>query len=132
MSQENVEIVRRGIDAWNRGDRDETLAAYAPDVEWHTTGRFADRGVYRGPAGVERLMAELDEDIEQLTFSVSEVRAVGDNVFIAVTATGKGRQSKAGFEQQLWYVNTFRDGLIVRVEAYADRTQALEAAELKE
>ena len=91
MSQENVEIVRRGIDAWNRGDRDETLAAYAPDVEWHTTGRFADRGVYRGPAGVERLMAELDEDIEQLTFSASEVRAVGDNVFIAVTATGTGK-----------------------------------------
>ena len=132
MSQENVEIVRRGIDAWNRGDRDAVLAAYAPDVEWHTTGRFADRGVYRGAAGVERLMAEIDEDIEQLTFSVSEVRAVGDKVFIAVAAEGRGRQSKAGFEQRYWYVNTFRDGLIVRVDSYADRTQALEAAGLSE
>ena len=27
MSQENVKLVRRGIGAWNRGDRDETLAA---------------------------------------------------------------------------------------------------------
>src|SRR5688572_516719 len=115
MSQENVEIVLNGIGAWNRGDRDEVLAAYAPDVEWHTTGRFADRGVYRGAGGVERLMAEINEDIEQLTFTASEVRAVGDKVFIAVTATGRGRQSKAGFEESLWYVNTFRDGLIVRV-----------------
>ena len=132
MSQENVEIVRRGIDAWNRGDRHETLAAYAPDVEWHTSGLFADRGVYRGPAGVERLIEELDEDIEQLTFSASEVRAVGDKVFIAVMARGRGRQSKAGFEQPLWYVNTFRDGLITRVDTYPDRTEALEAAALRE
>jgi hypothetical protein len=29
MSQENVEIVRQGIDAWNRGDRDEWLAGWA-------------------------------------------------------------------------------------------------------
>ena len=42
MSQENVEIVRRGINAFNRGDLDEVLADYAPDVEWHTTGEFAD------------------------------------------------------------------------------------------
>ena len=77
-------------------------------------------------------MAEIDEDIEQLTFSVSEVRAVGDKVFIAVAAEGRGRQSKAGFEQRYWYVNTFRDGLIVRVDSYADRTQALEAAGLSE
>ena len=48
MSEENVESVRRGIDAWNRGDLDEWLAGFAQDGELHTTGRFADRGVYSG------------------------------------------------------------------------------------
>jgi ketosteroid isomerase-like protein len=33
MSQENVEIVRRGLDAWNRRDWDEALKDAAPDVE---------------------------------------------------------------------------------------------------
>ena len=51
MSQENVEKIRRGIDAWNRGDRAEALAYYAPEAEWHTSGEFADQGVYRGTQG---------------------------------------------------------------------------------
>ena len=51
MSQENVENVRRGIDAWNRGDLDAWLAGFAPKAELHTTSRFPDRGVYRGVPG---------------------------------------------------------------------------------
>ena len=75
MSQENVENTRRGIDAWNRGDLDEWLAGFAPEAEFHTTGRFADRGVYRGRAGLERYWAEIREDIEELSLSVSDMRA---------------------------------------------------------
>jgi ketosteroid isomerase-like protein len=33
VSQENVEVLRRMIDAFNRGDRDEALADYAAEVE---------------------------------------------------------------------------------------------------
>jgi hypothetical protein len=41
MSQENVELVRRWIDAGNRADLDGWLSGFAPDAEWHTSGRFA-------------------------------------------------------------------------------------------
>ena len=34
MSQENVEIVRRGFDAFNRRDLDAFLALFDPDVEF--------------------------------------------------------------------------------------------------
>jgi ketosteroid isomerase-like protein len=132
MSQENVEIVRRGIDAWNRGDLDEFLTGMAPEVEWHTTGRFADERVYRGHAGVARLTAQFEEDIEELNVSISEIRAIGDKVFLASTLKGRGKQSKAGFEEPLWYVVTLRDGLLVRVESYTDPTPALEAAGMRE
>lgn len=132
MSQQNVDTLRRSIDAWNRGDRAEALADHAPDVEWHTSGEFADQGVYRGHAGLERLWAELEEDVEDLRFSVFETRAAGDEVFVAMTMDGRGKLSKARFEQPSWYVVTFRDGLIARVEAYVDPAQALEAAGLPE
>ena len=33
-SQENVEVVRRGWDAWQRGDMDALVSIYAPDVVW--------------------------------------------------------------------------------------------------
>jgi ketosteroid isomerase-like protein len=132
MSQENVETARRSIDAWNRGDLDGWLACFAPEVEWHTTGRFVDRGVYRGRAGLERYWAEIHEDTEEVSLSISDLRASGDKVFQAVTGRGRGKRSKAGFEQPIWFVTTFRDGLIVRVETYADSAQALEAAGLSE
>jgi ketosteroid isomerase-like protein len=132
MSQEKVERFRRWMDAWNRGDLDGWLAGFAPEAEWHTTGRFADRGVYRGRAELERYWADQREDMEALSRSFSDVRAVGDRMFAAGTMRGRGKRSKAGVEQAFWYAVTFRDGLVVRVEVYGDPTQALEAAGLSE
>jgi ketosteroid isomerase-like protein len=132
MSQENVEVVRRSIDAFNRGDRDTWLADFAPEAEWQTTGRFADAGVYRGRAGLERFWAELREDIEGLSVSVSDIRATGDRVFVAGMGGGRGKRSKAHAEEPVWYVVTLRNGRIVRVQGFASRDAALEAAGLRE
>jgi ketosteroid isomerase-like protein len=132
MSEENVEIVRRWIDAGNRADLDGWLSGFAPDAEWHTSGRFADRGVYRGRGGLTRYWTELQEDIEELTLSVSEIRAIGDKVFVAATLMGRGRGSKARFEERAWLVTTCCDGRVERVEAYLDPDDALEAAGLSE
>jgi hypothetical protein len=80
MSQENVDIVRNWIDAGNRADLDGWLPA--SPLEWHTSGRFADRCVYRGREGLTRYWTEVQEDIEDLISSVSEIRAIGDTVFL--------------------------------------------------
>ena len=88
MSRENVENVRRGIDAFNRGDLDEWLSGFAPEAELHTTGRFPDENVYRGRAGLERYWAEIHEDVEEVSVSISDLRANGDRVFQAVTGRG--------------------------------------------
>jgi ketosteroid isomerase-like protein len=133
MPEENVEIVRRSIDAFNRGDIDEALIDYAPEAEWHTSGRFADLGIYRGRSGLKQLWAEVQEDMEGLSLSITDIRAVGaDRVFVAEVATGRGKRGKARYEQRIWYVVTFRDRLITRVETYFDSVQALEAAGLSE
>ena len=132
MSEENVEIVTRGIDAWNWGDLNEFLTGFAPDAELHTTGRFADQGVYRGHAGLKRYWAEIREDMESST-SISDIRAVGEGrVFVAAVIANRGRRSKARIEAPYWFVATFRDGLVVRLATYAGREQALEAAGLSE
>jgi ketosteroid isomerase-like protein len=132
MSQKNVENVRRGIDAWNRADLDEWLAGFTPEAELHTTGRFPDQAVYRGRTGLERYWAEIHEAAEEVSLSISELRPIGDKVFQAVTASGRGKQSKVPVEQPIWLVTTVRDGLATRVETYVDRAEALEAAGLRE
>jgi ketosteroid isomerase-like protein len=132
MSQENVENVRRGIDAWNRGDLDGWLAGFAPEAEVHTTSRFPDERVYRGRAGLERYWAEIHETAEEVSLSITDLRARGDRVFQAMTGRGRGKRSKVPMEQPIWLVTTLRDGLAVRVENYVDRDKALEAAGLSE
>jgi uncharacterized protein len=130
MSQENIEVVLRSIEAFNRGDRDAWLADFAPEAEWHTTGRFADAGVYRGRAGLERFWAELQEDIEELSVSASDIRATGDRVFVAGMGGGRGKRSKAHSEEPISYVVTLRNGRIARVQGFTSRDEALNAAGL--
>jgi ketosteroid isomerase-like protein len=49
MSEENVEIVRRVYEAWNRGDLDWLLNHSAPDFEFRTTRLFPNLELaYRG------------------------------------------------------------------------------------
>jgi ketosteroid isomerase-like protein len=98
----------------------------------HTTGRFPDQRVYRGRAGLERYWAEIHEAAEEISLSISDLRASGDRVFQAVTARGRGKLSKVPVEQPIWTVTTLRDGVAVRVENYVDRSEALEAAGLRE
>jgi ketosteroid isomerase-like protein len=132
MSRENVETLRRGFDAWNRGDLDEWLAGFAPEGELQTSGRFPGQGVYRGRAGLERYWAEIHEAAEEMSITVTDMRAIGDKVFVAVTARGRGKRSGVPVEGPIWFVSTFRDGLVVRTENYADPEEALEAAGLRE
>jgi ketosteroid isomerase-like protein len=132
MSEENVKNVRRGIDAWNRGDLDEWLAGFAPEAELHTTARFPDRGVYRGRVGLERYWAEIREDIEEIDLSISDLRATGDRVFFAVAGRGRGKRSRVPVERPIWFVTTLREGLTVRVETFVDPKEALDSAGLRE
>jgi ketosteroid isomerase-like protein len=34
MSQENVDVTRRSLEAWNRGDLDAWLETGHPEIEW--------------------------------------------------------------------------------------------------
>jgi ketosteroid isomerase-like protein len=55
MSEENVELVRTGYEAWNRSDLDGVLAVFAPDVELVTTRLFVGLDpVYRGHDGFKK------------------------------------------------------------------------------
>ncbi len=49
MSQENVEVVQRVYEAFNRGDLDAVVADIAPDAEYLSTGTIPGfAGAYGG------------------------------------------------------------------------------------
>jgi hypothetical protein len=54
MSQENVEVVRRSIEAWNRRDLTTLMAFYRSnaEIDW-SRSRAPFKGVYRGHREIE-------------------------------------------------------------------------------
>jgi ketosteroid isomerase-like protein len=64
--------------------------------------------------------------------TVDEVIGVGDRVFVAARFRGRGRASGAEVQGRHFEVYTLRNGKVLRVDEYADREEALEAAGLSE
>jgi ketosteroid isomerase-like protein len=93
VSGDNVELVRRHYENWNRGDTDAVIAAFAPNVEWHGHPRLPEPGPYRSRADVERWMAQFREAWGELETRPIELLDAGDGVVALVHMTGRGRGS---------------------------------------
>ena len=134
MSQENVEVVLKGLAAFNRGDMDAVVADTAPDVEYVASGMVPDRrGVFRGREELKRLFAWVPEEFENAQATPTDVIDIGDDkVLVATTFSGRGKQSGAEASWTLWIVWTLSDRKIVRGHAFTSRAEALEAAGLSD
>ena len=134
MSQENVELVRRGFDAWNGGVRGARASEemLAPDVLWEVALGLPDvDGVYRGRDEVRRFWRTWMADFEEFHLEVDELIDAGDRVFAAIRPTARGRRSGIEVTGVMTFpVFTIRDGLIARYQLFANRDAALEAAGL--
>jgi ketosteroid isomerase-like protein len=127
LTQENIELTRVRIDAWNRGDSDTVLAMTHPEFEWHTTGVFPGLDpVYRGHEGSRKFERDFRATWESLTFSVDEFHDSGDQVAALGTFEARGRDGLY-IRRRVASVNTYRDGLLVRIDSYMDWDEALEA-----
>ena len=130
MSQENVEIVRRIYEAFNQRDLAPGFELVAPDFEWIPADRSFEASV-RGREDVQRF---LEDQIETLDLQVQpeEFFEKGDRVVAFVRVQAQGQASGAGAEILVANVWTFRNGIPVRGEAYAERAEALKVVGLSE
>ena len=133
MSQENVEVVRQAIEAFNEGDVEGSTAALAPEFEYVATGRVPGaEGVYRGPEGWGRFLELFWGEFEEARIEIRDLIASDDHVVAAQTFRGRGKQSGAETSWDLWQVWTLRDGKVVRGQGFTSKEEALEAAGLRE
>jgi ketosteroid isomerase-like protein len=133
MSQENVEIVRRVIDARNRGDRDAAFAYAAPDIEFdfsNSAGPWA--GIYRGVVATMRLWDEMDEVFGEFRWVPQEFIDTGDAVVVTMRFHSRGRGSGVETVSRGAQVYWLKDGKVVRYRQCQNRADALEAAGLRE
>jgi ketosteroid isomerase-like protein len=134
MSQENVEVVRRAYEAFSRAGVDALLEYVHPDAEYDmsaTIGPYA--GMYYGRAAIRNLLTDYFGTWESVRLEPEDFIEVDeDRVVVPFRLHGRGKGSGVEVEAQMIQVWTVRDGKAVRVAAYNDRTEALEAAGLSE
>jgi ketosteroid isomerase-like protein len=125
MTTDRAELVRRGYDAWNNGDRSWVLEHMSPDVEWVTPAEDLDRGTYSGYKGVEEFWGQWAASVGQLGFQVEELVGQGDHVLAVVRRTGRGEHSGLEVSDRVIQVFSFEGDKCVRVTEYYDRADAL-------
>ena len=135
MSQENVEIVRRVSDAYNRRDVEAMLAELHPEVAWHPWLQLQFGGgatVYRGHQGVRKGIRELEDAFSEIQAEQTEIRDLGERVVAIGHLRGRGNESGAITESAIAWIVEFRGGKVIRVREFLDPEKALEAAGLRQ
>ena len=134
MSQENVELVRRILYEFG-----ETLQPVSdltsPDVIWNNGSWTAWTGPteYRGTDGFIQFFGEWIAAYDEWTQEVEEIVDAGGSQVVGVTRQrGRLRNSGSWVDLQAGFVYTIEDGLLVRVDVYGTRAEALKAVGLKE
>ena len=94
MSQENVEIVQRALEAYSRGDLEEMLPHLDSEVEWHSAiVGGAEGNTYYGHEGFRSWFVESFESFDELRTELSEFRDLGDRVVAFGRVQARGREA---------------------------------------
>jgi ketosteroid isomerase-like protein len=128
MSQENVEVVREVWQAYSRGDYDRVAGFHDPHIVVVTL----EDGALHGNKAVLANYERWNEAWEGAETTPEEVIGHGDRVFVAARFRARGRASGVEVETRLYEVFMVRDGKVLRIDEYATREEALEAAGLRE
>ena len=133
MSEENIEIVRRGYRAFNERNVDALRDDVHPRFELdYTESRSPDRGTYSGIEGIRQLFSAFWEAFESFTLTPEEFIETDDVVIAIVHGVGRGRSSGADVEVRGPHLWTFRDRKVIGFALYQELPEALEAAGLSE
>ncbi len=133
MSQENVELFRRGNDALERGDLDDALIEELidPEVIFEPL-RAPVSGAYRGHDGIRQFIADTAESFDVFRFDRPDIRDLGDRVLAIGRLHIRARQGGVETDVPTAGIATYRDGRLVHWKDFGDKGKALEAAGLQE
>ena len=134
MSQENVEIMRRAFQALADRGVDGLAEFLHPDINWRAMeGAPDDVGEMQGTEAARRYVEDWFATFDDFKTTPEELLDAADGRVVAVLGV-TGRAKLSGITTGIRYaaVYTLRDGKIARVREYADRQEALAAAEVAE
>jgi hypothetical protein len=130
VSQENVALVRRAIDAFRRGDWDALAPMMDPDILIRTDPSWPEQRAY-GPEAAIVLFRGIRESWGG-DVSYQEILDLGDRVLTRERWNVSGQLSGVPGALESSAIVTSREGLIILIEYFLDHKQALKAVGLKD
>ncbi|MFN2612638.1 MAG: nuclear transport factor 2 family protein [Solirubrobacterales bacterium] len=134
MSEENVELVRKGFAAFARGDPEGLKALCHPDVTWYPAlGPVLEQSSYHGPDAVCRLLfEEIPSVLEGYRAETLGLEDLGDAVLAIVRFAGTSASTGLPVEQTFFQLFRHRNRKMIEMRGFTSREKALEAAGLSE
>jgi ketosteroid isomerase-like protein len=128
MSEENIEIVRQAVEAFNARDRDRLLGLMDPEIEFRSV---FERKTYRGLAEMVQYREDLDATLEEFHSEDDRFLDAGqDRVVYLYRVVGRGTGSGVPVSRENAILWRLRNGKLLKGEVYLDQGEALEAAGL--
>ena len=135
MSEENVEVVRRGAELWLSGDVDGWLKTIDPDVGWdismHPLPDVPNCGQGRDALATDMLAVYMS-GWTNYSVELKEMVDAGDHVVLVLHETAKMRDSGVPLDRDLVHVWTVRDGRATFLRVFRTKVEALEAVGLSD
>jgi ketosteroid isomerase-like protein len=132
MSQENVQIVRRAVDAFNRRDLARLEGLSSPDFEFAPyLATLIETTTYRGRDGLRRYFADAGAAWEDIEVRLSDdLRDLGEHIVFFGELRGRGRASGLEVQVPLAWVAQIHEGKLTLLNSYEDVADALKAVGL--
>jgi ketosteroid isomerase-like protein len=131
MSEDNVDTLRALYEALNSSDLEAVVQGLHPDIEIRSAfgGELDIESTYRGRDGMREFIETAWRGFELAIEPLEVISAPGDRIVAVERWQLRGRDG-VETEHQLTDVYAFRDGLVVRVDGFREKAEALQAAGL--
>lgn len=132
MSLQNVEIVRRWFEFYNRRDMDGLIGLNTPDFEMKSVfAGIESGGTFRGPTGFPfEYFETLDEAYEKFDLIAEAFLDAGAAVLLVAQIDWRGRGSGVEARSPLYAAFWLRAGKVFREESFSDRAAGFAAVGL--
>jgi ketosteroid isomerase-like protein len=129
MSSENIEILRRADEAFQRGDLTAALTDMDEEITASRVAPLPDIKTYEGHEGIRQMLLDWVEGFDDFAMSGEEFIDVNDRqVLVRIRQRAQGTQSGVPIEADFWFLYTFKNRKAIRLDVYRSKHQALEAA----
>ena len=132
MSQENIEIARAALAAWNARDLVGFMELQHPEVEMTLPRNLLEGGSYQGREGARRAFQDAVESWEVNDVRIERMEAVDDSVVALGRAFNVARDGGPSVDYELGLLIRVRDDQIAELRSFLSHADALNAVGLEE